>query len=144
MNNFKFGHKSLKELSTVAPELQEITQLALKHSEIDFSVLEGYRTRERQFQLWQQGASKLNGIKKGEVNGTAGQFITGTGVSKHQMGHAVDLAPYVSGSIRWDWPLFYKLAFSMYLAADKLNIMIEWGGSWKTFKDGPHFQLRPL
>jgi peptidoglycan L-alanyl-D-glutamate endopeptidase CwlK len=26
-------------------------------------------------------------------------------------------------------------------AAYELNIKIEWGGDWKSFKDGPHFQL---
>jgi peptidoglycan L-alanyl-D-glutamate endopeptidase CwlK len=26
-------------------------------------------------------------------------------------------------------------------AAEQLGIQLEWGGDWKTFKDGPHFQL---
>jgi hypothetical protein len=26
-------------------------------------------------------------------------------------------------------------------AADELNIPIVWGGDWKSFKDGPHYEL---
>ncbi|WP_084494694.1 M15 family metallopeptidase [Alkanindiges illinoisensis] len=26
-------------------------------------------------------------------------------------------------------------------AAKELNIPLEWGGDWKNFKDGPHYQL---
>ena len=43
--------------------------------------------------------------------------------------------------IRWDWPLYYKIADAVKQAAKELNVPIEWGGDWKTFKDGPHFQL---
>lgn len=38
-------------------------------------------------------------------------------------------------------PLYYKIADAMKQAADELRIPIEWGGDWRTFKDGPHFQL---
>ena len=29
----------------------------------------------------------------------------------------------------------------MKAAAKKEGVLLEWGGDWKTFKDGPHFQL---
>ena len=84
---------------------------------------EGLRTRERQEQLVKAGASK-------------------TTRSRHLTGHAVDLAAMIDGEIRWDWPLYDKLAKAMKTAAaEELNVKIEWGGDWKTFKDGPHFQL---
>lgn len=41
-------------------------------------------------------------------------------------------------------PLYYKIADAMKQAADELRIPIEWGGDWRTFKDGPHFQLPGL
>jgi peptidoglycan L-alanyl-D-glutamate endopeptidase CwlK len=47
--------------------------------------------------------------------------------SRHLTGHAVDLD--------------YKIADAVKQAAKELNVPIEWGGDWKTFKDGPHFQL---
>jgi peptidoglycan L-alanyl-D-glutamate endopeptidase CwlK len=61
--------------------------------------------------------------------------------SRHLTGHAVDLGAYVDGEIRWDWPLYYKIADAMFQAAEHAGVDIDWGGHWKTFPDGPHFQL---
>jgi len=44
------------------------------------------------------------------------------------------------GEIRWDWPLYHKIAKAMKEAAEAHNIPLEWGGDWKN-PDGPHFQL---
>jgi peptidoglycan L-alanyl-D-glutamate endopeptidase CwlK len=43
--------------------------------------------------------------------------------------------------MRWDWPLFHLLAAAMKAAARELGVAIAWGGDWRTFKDGPHFEL---
>jgi peptidoglycan L-alanyl-D-glutamate endopeptidase CwlK len=61
--------------------------------------------------------------------------------SRHLTGHAVDLAALVGGEVRWDWPLYNKLAATMKESAIQLGVPLEWGGDWKSFKDGPHFQL---
>jgi peptidoglycan L-alanyl-D-glutamate endopeptidase CwlK len=61
--------------------------------------------------------------------------------SRHITGHAVDLAALVGGQVRWDWPLYGKLAEAMKAAAAELKIPMEWGGDWKTLRDGPHFEL---
>lgn len=61
--------------------------------------------------------------------------------SRHLTGHAVDLAAKVGNEVRWDWPLYHKLAAAMKRAAHEVGVQIEWGGSWKSFPDGPHFQL---
>ena len=55
--------------------------------------------------------------------------------------HAVDLAVKLNGTLKWDWPLYANLAKAMKAAAIAENVPIEWGGDWKSFKDGPHFQL---
>ena len=66
----------------------------------------------------------------------------GTMRSRHLTGHAIDLAPIgPNGKVAWDWPLFYKLAPAMKNAAIELEVALEWGGDWKSFPDGPHFQL---
>ena len=54
---------------------------------------------------------------------------------------AVDLGAWVGGEVRWDWPLYHKIAAAMKEAARQVGVPIEWGGDWSTFKDGPHFQL---
>lgn len=114
--------KSIDRLSGVHFDLVAVVKLAIELSDIDFQVIEGVRSKARQEQLFKAGASQtLN--------------------SRHLTGHAVDLAALVNDSIRWDWPLYFKIADAMKKAATQLKIKIVWGGDWKTFKDGPHFEL---
>ena len=114
--------RSLKNLKGVHPDLVAIVNLAAQRTPIPFEVIEGLRTVERQKQLVAAGASK-------------------TMNSRHITGHAVDIAPTVEGKIRWDWPLYRLLAPAIKQAAQDLGIPIVWGGDWRTFKDGPHFEL---
>lgn len=53
---------------------------------------------------------------------------------------AVDLIPYPTGynSIKE----FYKMATYIMMAANELEIPIQWGGHWRNFKDYPHFELK--
>lgn len=119
---FALGDKSNARLAGVHPDLVKVVQQAIKISEIDFSVIEGLRTVARQKELVAHGASK-------------------TMKSRHITGHAVDLAAVIGGQIHWDWPLYSKIAVAMKHAATIVGVPIEWGGDWRTFKDGPHFQL---
>lgn len=122
MPRFALGSASELRLIGVHPDLVKVVRLAITRTEVDFSVTEGVRTLERQRQLFAAHA-------------------TTTMNSRHLTGHAVDLAAYVDGLIRWDWPLYHKIADAMKAAAVELAIPIEWGGDWKSFPDGPHFQL---
>jgi len=61
--------------------------------------------------------------------------------SRHLSGHAVDLAAVVAGKVRWDWPLYDRLAGLMFSAATTEDVPLEWGGRWPKLRDGPHFQL---
>lgn len=119
--SFTFGAKSLAKLEGVHPDLVRVLKRAIKLTPVDFSVVEGVRTRKRQAELFAAGASK-------------------TMNSRHLTGHAVDIAPYVAGSIRWDWPLFHQIAPAMKQAAQELGVPVVWGGDWR-FKDGPHWEL---
>lgn len=119
---FILGSRSLSRLKGVHPDLVLVVKRAIQLTEVDFSVLEGLRTRTRQLELVRAGASQ-------------------TMNSRHLTGHAVDLGAYVNGKVRWDWPLYYKIAGAMKRAARELEVPLEWGGDWKSFKDGPHFQL---
>jgi len=111
-----------KSLVGVHPDLVRIVRRAAEITSTDFTITEGLRTIARQKQLMAVGATR-------------------TMRSRHLTGHAVDLAAKVNGTIRWDWPLYSRLAVAMKTAAEGLNLPIEWGGDWRTFKDGPHFQL---
>jgi len=119
---YTLSKKSRDRLAGVHPDLVKVVERAIEITEIDFAVLEGVRSKTRQEQLVKAGASQ-------------------TMRSRHLTGHAVDLGAYVAGSVRWDWPLYHKLAVAVKQAAAELQIPIEWGGDWATFKDGPHWQL---
>lgn len=110
---------SRNKLKGVHPDLVAVVGRAIQLTEQDFRVIEGIRTVERQRQLVAKGASK-------------------TMNSRHLTGHAVDIAPW---PITWDWEHFYPIADAMKEAARELDIPLEWGGDWNSFKDGPHWQL---
>jgi len=119
---YSFGVKSQSKLAGVHPDLLKVMTRAMETTDLDFAVIEGLRTLERQKALVASGAST-------------------TMKSRHLDGHAVDIAPFVDGQIRWDWPLYYRLEKIVKAAAADVGVSIEWGGDWKTFKDGPHWQL---
>lgn len=116
------GQRSLSRLEGVHPDLVRVVKKAATMSSLDFTVLEGLRTQARQKQLLDLGATK-------------------TMNSRHLTGHAVDLAPMVGGTVRWDWPLYHQLAVIVKEAAKAEKVSIQWGGDWRTFKDGPHWEL---
>ena len=116
------GQRSLSRLEGVHPDLVRVVKKAAALSDLDFTVLEGIRSVERQKQLVSQGASK-------------------TMNSRHITGHAVDLAPMIAGEVRWDWPLYHKLAKIVKSAAADEKVPLQWGGDWRAFKDGPHWEL---
>jgi len=116
---YKLSLRSKQRLSGVHPDLVDVVKRAIEITEQDFSVTEGIRHIERQRQLVATGKSTtLN--------------------SRHLTGHAVDLVPY---PVSWDWEYFYPIADAMKQAAEELDVDLEWGGDWKSFPDGPHFQL---
>lgn len=127
---FTLSKTSKARLVGVHPELVRVIMRALEISPIDFTVLEGLRTVERQRKLVAQGASK-------------------TMNSRHITGHAVDLAPFLDTDgdgdqeISWAWPHYHKLAPVIKQAAKDCGVAITWGGDWKSFKDGPHWELNP-
>lgn len=106
----------------VHPDMVRVMRRALELSHIDFTILEGLRTLERQHELFAQGAST-------------------TMNSRHLTGHAVDVAPIIDGAITWHWPHYHELAAIVKQAAIDCGVKLEWGGDWQSFQDGPHWQL---
>lgn len=118
----RLSKRSRDALKGVHRDLIAVVELAIKTSPVDFVVLEGLRSKQRQEELVKQGASQtLN--------------------SRHLTGHAVDLGALVNGKIAWDWCFCEAVATAMLESAKALNVPLEWGGHWQRFKDGPHFQL---
>ncbi len=118
------------KLVGVHPDLIKVVKRAAEITDVPFKLTEGLRTIERQKEMVRIGASK-------------------TMNSRHLTGHAIDIVPYVdinkdgkvSSTEMYSWPLYYKLAKVMKQAAKDVGVTVEWGGDWKSFKDGPHWQL---
>lgn len=115
---------SEKALRGVHPALVRVIRKAAQMSTIDFRIMEGLRSLAQQ---------KIN-VKKG---------VSKTLKSKHLTGHAVDVIPLVNGKPTWAWPVYYKLAPVIKKAAASEGVTVTWGGDWKSFKDGPHWELNP-
>jgi len=119
---YQLSKFSLGNLQGVHDDLLKVVKRAIEITTIDFTVIEGLRTKERQRKLVERGASQ-------------------TMNSRHLTGHAVDLVPWVDGGLSWHWSDFDPLAAAMKEAADEMDVPITWGGNWKYFPDGAHFQL---
>lgn len=119
---YRFSKRSIDRMEGVHPDLVRVVKRALELSEVDFGVTEGLRTMAKQREYVAKGASQ-------------------TLRSRHLTGHAIDLVAYIGAEVRWDWPLYHKIAAAMKAASKELKVPIEWGGDWTSFKDGPHFQL---
>lgn len=139
MKPYKFGAKSQSCLSTCHPDIAAVVYKVMEWQVVDFSVIEGHRTVERQQMLFREGRSKIDGvIKQGKHN-----YIPSD---------AVDLMPYprvVNGVNVWkDERRFTILAGLMYAAAAELGVKLRWGGDWdsdgnandQSFHDLPHFE----
>ena len=147
---FKLSRRSLDKLITVEPKLQAVVRRAIELTKVDFGVIEGIRTLERQKELVAKGASK-------------------TMKSKHLEGKAVDLMAYIDGRGCWELNVYDEIADAMKQAAIEADVGLVWGAAWnvddirewegsmedamnyyidtrrkqgrRPFIDAPHFQL---
>lgn len=125
---FKFSKRSENNLAGVNPDLVKVVRRALELSTVDFSVIEGLRTVERQKELVAAGKSK-------------------TMNSRHLTGHAVDLFP-VGGD--WnDYRCWLPVLDAMHKAGEELGVKLRFGVTWTDnpsdksarFLDAPHVEL---
>ena len=118
-----FSERSKAKLQGVDPRLVKVAEIALQRSPFDFGITEGLRTAERQKQLVAEGKSQ-------------------TLRSRHLLGRAIDFVVYINGKANWDLENYQKVAQVFKQVASEEGVEIEWGGDWKSFRDGPHIQLK--
>lgn len=126
----KFNQVSENRLKKLHPDMVKVVRRAqklVKDKDFGAIVTCTVRTLEEQKLLVKKGASKT--LNSRHIPGKDGYA------------KAVDFAVTLNGKVRWDWPLYQKLADIMKEAARLEKIPITWGGDWKSFKDGPHFEL---
>tara|TARA_R110000796_G_scaffold153371_1_gene269889 strand:- start:344 stop:739 length:396 start_codon:yes stop_codon:yes gene_type:complete len=127
----RYSKRSKERLASCDERLQEIFNEVIKH--VDCSVLEGYRNKERQNKLYDEGRTKVK-YPNGRHN---------TNPSK-----AADVTPYpVDWKDRERQTLFAGFVIGI---ARGMGYRIRWGGDWdmdfkvmdNRFDDFPHFEIR--
>jgi peptidoglycan L-alanyl-D-glutamate endopeptidase CwlK len=130
---YKFGEKSLAQIATLHPLLQQVLHEVIKH--VDFAVTDGHRGEAEQEAAYASGASQAH-----------------FGQSPHNKtpSMGVDLAPY---PVDYSGPeareRFAFLAGHVMVTAHAMGIDLTWGGDWdrdgetkdNKFDDMPHFEL---
>ena len=108
---YKLSTRSREKLIGIDSKLKEVVCLAITYTKIDFGVIEGLRTENRQRALVESGASK-------------------TMKSKHLDGRAVDLMAYVDGRGCWELNVYDEVADAMKRAAIEVDVAVRWGAAW--------------
>lgn len=132
---YAWGQSSLAHLSTAHPLLQTLGNRVIKRADLprDLRVLFGHRNKADQDKAFASGASKLRWPN-----------------SKHNSvpALAVDIVPLEGGQVSWDWAHYHQIAPIIKdewakMKAEGLTgaAVLTWGGDWRSFKDGPHWEL---
>ena len=122
MSSYRLGKKSRRKMIGVHPYLAFAVEKAIQISDVDFGVVDGVRSMDRQRKLVKQGKSK-------------------TFNSYHLYGLAVDLVPYINGRYTWDDDgAFEMIEEAMKEVIEAYNLPIEWGYD-KWGWDKPHWQM---
>lgn len=118
----------MAKLELLKPKIKELAEKLInecKQQGHQITVTQTLRTIEEQDALYAQGRTKPGNI----VTKAKG------GYSLHNFGVAFDICPIVNGKAEWnDNALFKKIG------EIGMKIGLEWGGTWASFPDLPHFQ----
>lgn len=124
--------RSEKNIQTLRPEVQPFARRLIETAVaqgINVKVISGYRSYEEQNDLYAQGRTK------------PGPKVTKAraGYSWHNFGLAFDI-----GIFSDDGRTYYGES-AAYADCGKIgeSLGLEWGGSWISFVDEPHFQYNP-
>jgi len=148
---FTLSQRSIAKLDGVDDRLVDVVCRAIEITTVDFAVIDGLRTPEKQLEYFNKGASHI------KTGGT------------HVAGKAVDLMAYVNDRASWEIKLYDNIADAMKQAAIEKNVPLRWGAAWnipdirlwrgtmeeamnyyvderrkqgkRPFIDGPHFEI---
>jgi peptidoglycan LD-endopeptidase CwlK len=161
-----FGKASKARLEGLHPDLVKVLELAIKSSNIDFTIIESVRSDEQCYINFGKGRTAAEckaascPVKYARPQDPKVTWLKNPLSSNHRkkedgFGYAVDLYPYPvslvlsSGPKFWE-PLFDKIAKVMFRSAEELGVKIRWGADWdrdnvlreRGETDNPHFELR--
>lgn len=117
-----------RDINELHPKVKELAEALLelcKREGLNIKIGETYRTVERQDYLYEQGRTRPGNI----VTNARGSSMS----SYHQWRLAFDIYQNIKGA-EYDSNILKRVG--------KLgqSIGLEWGGSWSSFSDTPHFQ----
>ena len=118
----------MAKLELLKPKIRGLAERLInecKNLGYQVTITQTLRTIEEQDALYAQGRTKPGNI----VTKAKG------GYSLHNFGVAFDICPIVNGKAAWnDTALFKKIG------EIGVSLGLEWGGTWTSFPDLPHFQ----
>ena len=119
-----------KAAQRFVPFIEAAKAEALKHG-VEYIAISGNRTWKEQNEIYKIGRTKPG---RKVTNARGGQ-------SNHNFGIAVDFGVFQDGKYLDTYNP--KLASKVHKAIGVLASVygIEWGGSWKNFKDEPHYEV---
>lgn len=155
------GPRSKARADTCKPALRDVIYRAahLAPLDLDFTVLEGVRSRDQMKVNYGKGRTAMQLVKKGisplyaKPNERKVTWLNDPFASTHAadpedgLSKAVDLAPW---PINWnDSARFEKLARHVIDTGKSMGVRLKWGRDWdmdgryeeKGETDGPHFEL---
>jgi len=124
------GQPPALAIATLLPQVQPMARALVQKAAaagITIRVLSGLRSFAEQDALYAQGRT------------APGPIVTKArgGYSNHNFGIAFDVGVFEGNRYLADSPKYKAVGVL------GMDLGLEWGGSWKTIVDQPHFQLRP-
>ena len=117
-------------ITTLLPEVRPMARALVQQAAtmgIRIKVISGFRTYEEQAALYARGRT------------APGNVVTNArpGYSNHNFGIAFDIGVFEGSSYLPESPKYNAVG------ALGIGLGLDWGGTWKSIVDAPHFQLRP-
>jgi len=122
--------RSEKVIASLLPSVQPFARGLVQKSALNgirIKIINGHRTYEEQDALYAQGRTMPGNV----VTNAKG------GYSNHNFGIAFDIGVFDGTKYMGESPKYKAVGVL------GMELGLEWGGSWKTIVDQPHFQLRP-
>ncbi len=132
----KLGKRSKEKRDTCCVEMKTIIDFAIGLDIMDFTVVEGHRTKEKQNKYFDEGKSRIK-WPDGKHNTLPSD--------------AADIAPYINGKISWEKIHCVHLAGIIVAVGAMLGYKVRWGGNWdmdyepvtdQDFQDLVHFEIK--
>ncbi|MGE8468861.1 MAG: M15 family metallopeptidase [Pseudomonas putida] len=124
--------RSRKNIATLLPEVRPLAVALIEKAaahDIVIEIISGTRSYSEQDEIYAIGRTRE--LHRKPVSNAKG------GYSNHNFGIAFDVGIFIGEHYVGDSPLYETLG----VLGEELGLF--WGGRWKHFYDGAHFQLRP-